>query len=359
MKIDRKLIRSLYLESIRRSRQAANKLLNDQDLKGARDDLDWVNTTSNLIAIAKKQHRLRLSVIIASACLVIAGLLWSLHIPSTQIALEILATDISFTLTDDWSSKQRFLPYSISINNVSMASMPGINYSISNSLKEREETIAIKGRKFSLNEISLVNGARTDLSASPKGLTFFIKNSTVKGEFFIEDAEVKIGTGNKPIALRFEPPETLSFETINAGSDPVRLELTFRDKNQWVIRGFKIKEVEFVTEYPIDSGNFESAIISGKVFLPQTNRMEHLKRGDSLILDGVKSRRVILSKEKNGMLVIYEGYVSGIFAGPRGFENNLMPTYLEFIYHQERLVFFWSAVVFIWGMLWSIRNLFY
>ena len=54
---------------------------------------------------------------------------------------------------------------------------------------------------------------------------------------------------------------------------------------------------------------------------------------------------------------MFEGKVRSASTGPSGFERELQPSLLEYLYHQQRLGFFWAAVSFLWGVLWSARTL--
>ena len=118
MKIDKKTLKSLNVEKALRSKQAAIKLVTDSDLQEVRDDLSWINASSQLIEIAKKQNRLHLSVIVAFVCLAIASLSWSVNIPSTPITFEVQTSKITVTLSDNWSSRQRFFPERAFVNKV-------------------------------------------------------------------------------------------------------------------------------------------------------------------------------------------------------------------------------------------------
>lgn len=357
MKIDKKTLKSLNVEKMRRSKQAAINMLTDGNPKDVKDDLNWIKAYSQIIDIGKNQNRLRLSVIVALACLTIASLSWSVNIPSTFISFELQTSNVTILLNDNWSSRQPFYPESAFVNKVVNVEMPWFD-DLNNKDSDTEEmTIEVKGNKFSVEDISLSSGAKVDLSSTGHNLIFRIKDSTVMGEILIEQAYIKIGKETNNFALKDDPPETLSFQTSESSAYPVNLGLIFNDQNLWTIRGIKLKEASFSIEYPIDTGNFESAILFGKVILPHTNKTVDLLRGDNLIIEDIKSRRFVLTKADNGILVTFEGSVSNIHAGPSGYEKNLMPTYLDFIYHQKRLVFFWSIVGFLWGLFWSVRNL--
>ena len=78
--------------------------------------------------------------------------------------------------------------------------------------------------------------------------------------------------------------------------------------------------------------------------------------GDQLIASGVHSTRFEIASDKHGFKIIFQGTVKEIKAGPSGFEQDLLPTWLEYLYHQEQLAFFWSVIVFLWGVFWGLRN---
>lgn len=78
--------------------------------------------------------------------------------------------------------------------------------------------------------------------------------------------------------------------------------------------------------------------------------------GDQLIVSGVNSTLLEIASDELGFKIIFQGTIKEIKAGPSGFEQNLMPTWLEYLYHHEQLAFFWSVVVFLWGLFWGLRN---
>lgn len=116
--------------------------------------------------------------------------------------------------------------------------------------------------------------------------------------------------------------------------------------------------IGFVEEFPPGSGNMESVIGSGELTLLETDRKVILSALDHLTLGKAKSRRLELSKADNGLRVqaIFEGSVSKVLVGTEDFSDNLTPTYLQYLYHQQGLKLFWGALVFLMGIMWRIRS---
>ena len=358
MKIDRDNIRALKLEYFRRSKDAAQKLIEDGNLEGAKADLEWIETSSYLIAITEKSNRARLSVIIAFVCLLTAGLTWSLHVNTTQVSFEVVTKNVSLTLSESWTSRCKFTPDSVHVNNVENLNAPGLKLPIIRDSQKELTTISLEGKKISVQGLHLSSGAKVELNSADGKHNLFVKNSSLKGEFYVEEASLKIETADKSnkIPINAEPPETIDFATAKTSADPVLFELVLGGKNKWQIYGFKVTDINFLEENPPGSGNFESVILSGKVKLPEFGQVENLRKWDRLTLKGVQSRRIELSNVKNEIHIFFEGTASEILVGPKAFEKNLTPTYLEYFYHQKRLAFFWSIVLFLWGMLWSVKN---
>jgi hypothetical protein len=80
-----------------------------------------------------------------------------------------------------------------------------------------------------------------------------------------------------------------------------------------------------------------------------------MRPGEWLKLEALSGRLTQLNIGEK-IKIQFEGRAKAIQIGPQGFERNLEPNWLTYLYNQEKLVFIWSAFLFIWGILWSIRK---
>jgi hypothetical protein len=119
-----------------------------------------------------------------------------------------------------------------------------------------------------------------------------------------------------------------------------------------------VQALSFFRENISEPGSvfFESAISSGRINIHDVSGHETLNEGDRLIMEGVEGRLLKISHGSEINLV-FEGAVEKLLLGPKGFEKNLSPSFLEYLYVRKPLAFFWGAVVFLWGVLWRVRKL--
>ncbi len=77
---------------------------------------------------------------------------------------------------------------------------------------------------------------------------------------------------------------------------------------------------------------------------------------DRLSMEGVRGH-VSEIRFADGLDLDFVGEVGRIEVGPLGFEANLSPTLLEYLYHNSRAALLLSGLVFSWGLLWGTRRL--
>ena len=357
MKIDKNIANRLNLERTRRIRDAAQILLEKGDVEGAKETLKWVEVSSQLLAATQRPAARPIwSVIIALFCLLIAGLAWTLHISTTKISLEISTYNASLKLGKNWSARHQFTTNLLYINNVAELNAPGLK--LHSTIEQGEDPFAMElsGKGIIVTELVLKEDTNVEFTSNSDKLTLFAKGPPIIGELTVNYANLVLEKGGQTIekSVDVKFPETIRFRTAQTGAEPVRFELS--SNNDWRLRRLRAREMGFLEEYPPGSGIFESGIRSGQVRLLETDVTENLREADRLILEGVKTKRLEIRKADHNVRIFFEGSVTKILVGPPDLEKNLAPTFLEYIYHQKRLAFFWSAVVFLWGLFWSIKN---
>jgi hypothetical protein len=98
-------------------------------------------------------------------------------------------------------------------------------------------------------------------------------------------------------------------------------------------------------------------VLQGDLVLLLNEKSQALLEGDHITFEGFESERLVIRPENGVLNISIEGQADQISAGPKGYEKNLAPTLLEYLYYQQQLALFWSAVLFLWGLFWSLRNL--
>jgi hypothetical protein len=355
--MDEKAMEQMNSERIRRIDEASRKLLSN-DLDGAKSDLAWMEISSKLAAAGQKKSHVLLPIILTGiVCILLVGFAWTIRRPWVQVSVEVVTANVSMTLSKDWIARHSFASDKVFINNLMEISAPGLNLSKKSDPGKEQMSLELKGKDIIISKLTLAADSEIELTLQGDIFKLFVKGSSMSGEFFVRQAAVSLDAGDETIErdADFEVPETISFKTAKTIADPVRLE--FIPKGDWQARSLQVQEIDFSEEITPGSGISESALISGKIALPQIKYSEDLRGGDSLIIKNIKKfRRLEISKGDKGIKVFFEGAVSKIFSGPKGFEKNLTPNWLEYLYHQERLTVFWGASVFLFGLLWKVRN---
>ncbi len=355
--MDEKTIEQMNSERIRRIEEASRKLLSN-DLEGAKAELAWMEMSSKLAAAGQKKSHVLLPIILTGiVCILLVGFAWTIRRPWVQVSVDIVTANASMTVSKDWLARHSFASDKVFINNLMEISAPGLNLSKKADPEKEQMSLELKGKDIIINKLTLAADSEIEITSQAEMLKLFVKGSSMSGEFFVRQAAVSLDAGDETIekSVNFEVPETISFKTGKTVADPVRIE--FIPKGDWQIRSLQIREIDFSEEITPGSGIFEPALISGKITLPQTKYSEDLREGDSLIMKNIKKfRRLEISKGNKGIKVFFEGSVVKIFTGPKDFEKNLTPNWLEYLYHQERLTVFWGASVFLFGLLWKVRS---
>lgn len=141
------------------------------------------------------------------------------------------------------------------------------------------------------------------------------------------------GTGAIPILISGIPIDTVIFNNI------------------------QIKQLGFTRRAPVGSGSekFISTVNSGTIWLNEVSEKFTLNMEDFISLS-IKEGRIIQTKIMENINLYFEGIVNDIKIGPENDQRSIMPTWLEYLYTNQRLAFFWGAIIFIWSLLWGIKN---
>lgn len=330
-------IRGLHRERLSKI-DSASRNLREGKLEDAERDLKWIESSSRVLTfmgIGKKCF-----VVI---CALLVLLAYTLRLPSARISFKIESENLSLILAENWTSDSPLISDRIFVNNLLEVSASGLNLPDKVYPAENAVEMDLQGKNINLNELVLLAGAKIEFNTQGDVLRLFVKGAPLAGQIYAQNADLVLETQEGRIEKRVysEIPETISFRSAKTAADPVRFDLS--TGNNWQLRGLIFQKIGFLEESPPGSGHFLSAIHSGEVILPQTGASYKLGKGDSLILEGAEIRRMEISKAGSRMEIFFEGIVKKVSAGTRGIEEDITPTVLKWIYHQQRVAFFWIA----------------
>lgn len=345
-------IADLQKEINRRVKIASESLLQN-DVPGAKENIEWIDTATDLIAKSKKKSN---TIIWAASVGLISiffiGIGFSLRIPTTNLSIDIITRGIRFKLTEDWVLNNRFLVSELAITNLREVSARGANINV---VKNQSFDLNVKGENIIVDKLMFSSNATIRIQSEDKGYAFIVNNDTLVTDIQVGKAHVNIDNGLLlDTALNFEIPELFHITSFASKAIPIEIKLV--DTTGWIFRDMLISDIEFMEESTPGSGNFISSIISGKVRVLEVDQEIQLQQGDWLLLKNLVNRRIQLTKSIAGIFIHIEGEVSQAKAGSELFEKKINPTIVEYLYHAKSFAFFWSAIVFMCSFIWSLKN---
>ncbi|HEV2955314.1 MAG TPA: hypothetical protein VGX95_04285 [Xanthobacteraceae bacterium] len=339
---------------------AAEKALAGQPVT---DDLARLKEYEQLIDLARRPTRTNLiaAAAVGAACLLIAGFAWAWRVP-TKVHGTITADAITFRLADawHWSGNWRLSDGLFRIDEVEELTLPP-ELSAQPELRGRAWLDVERGQP-ALSDLELDAHGTLGLLRNPTGtIHLLIAKAALRGHAQISGAPV-LSAGEmpaQPASLRtsqWEIPGIIGFYDSGQRSIPARIELSAKDSIVW--RNIPIDRLSFVQEAGAGEGpTFISGIRSGTLTVSETDEKFTLREKDHLSLDLAWGIIQELELGSDVLRISFEAQARKVSSGVTGLEVDLAPTLLSYIYHQQRLGFFWGFVGVLWGALWSARQL--
>jgi hypothetical protein len=344
------------------AKAAAEKALAGEPIA---DELARLKEYEALIQLsrASKRNSLIAAGIVGTFCLLLAGLAWAVRIPSTNLHVTIVTNALTIGLTEpwQWSGHWQLGDSVFRLDEMSEINLP----------PELSSVQELKGRAWL--DIAKGSVALSDLELGSRGIFTFLRNSSAAINILSFNAPLKgqlqifgspaVSAGEAPsrsTALQtphLEVPLTILFYGDGHPRIPARIRLNAKDKITW--RNIAISKLSFFRE---ESGADEgsvcvSGIESGTVTIGETGEKAELQARDQLYLESFTGIVQELELGPDALRLSFKGRAKKVSVGVTGFEENLAPTWLSYLYHQERLGFLWGAVAFLWGIIWSGREL--
>ena len=208
-----------------------------------------------------------LVLIVALACLIIAGLLWYVRLPKIHVSLRVQSDAATFQLKKPWRPTNSYAVDKLRIERLNQVFAPALEMTIDNALEEA--WLEVEGTNVVLQKLDFGQDGMLELIPKSGRFEIFYRGSHFKGEVAVSgSSSVSAGEnlnrkGNLKINEDFKIPESIQFNTSNSGMVPTLIkiypqgELTFQD--------IYVQAMSFFHERISEPGSkfFESAIHSG------------------------------------------------------------------------------------------------
>jgi hypothetical protein len=342
--------------------EVVRRLLDGDEASSVRPDLEEIDVYSRLIAArppSRKSHW-TLPASVALICIVAAGILWSLKIPRTNVSMTVDTDSLSATLGKPWRTDDAFHSPLMHFERLSTIQAPNLGLAIDQGAGDA--WFELNGGQIDLQTLEIDKGAMVEFNADRDELEIYASGGRLTGRITVT-GNVRVTAGpragetsvNSPYQI--DIPETVEFAVNRPQSVPTQL--TVHSPKPWSLGRLQATGLSFAREELKGAGerSLTSGLKSGTARFADTAwPVLDLREGDLLTMHPTKSA-VLEARGADGVIhMTVNGAVSGFRVGDSTTGMELAPSYLEYLYNKKSLAFFWSAIVFLWGFIWSVRN---
>ena len=360
----RELLKRLELKKDKKVKEAAKKLLESDTVDYELDSkIGWIEASVKVLENTKSRplSGLITAAVIVFLCLLAGGMLWVIRIPQVNVAVSIACETLNVQLMEKWVLEESIEIDYIRVENIQSIDAPGLGINIDSLNAPEYHKIEAKGNNVVLEKLTLGENGSVEIEMMPKQLVISLKETEMHGAFAITDTNTVTINGRKnEKGKNLNYPESIEFNVLGKGKIPTNIILGLKIPVEIPLEfnQMKVKKIDFLKETMSNTGNhlFESSISGGEVKLFDVPMTEKIFKKDLVSFDVSHLEHLNISF-KDQLYIYFDGKVSHLKIGPKGYERRLAPTYLEYLYHKKRLSFFWSAVLFFWGILWGVHRL--
>lgn len=341
---------------------ATAEVLNDPDADISAE-LSRIKTYERLLAVdnSRPGRRRMLAVVIGITCVTMVGLAQIVRMPTARITLAVDAQSVSFNLAKDWEWDE-------SVGNLKQIRLDGFDKvelptSIPRDLSAAsDDMVNFANGKLTFSSLKVKDGGEVTLDADEHAVDLFVRGATVNGEIAMQGpVEVEMRSNDIGSEARLATPdfmfaELVPFEATPTGAVPVQIRL--EGGSDISVQNVPIQTLSFAKERTSGAldRRFESTISSGNLNITETRNKMTLGRGDHVEIGEAVDARLVEMAVGDGISIAFEGKVGILRLVQAGTATDLRPTVLEYTYHNERLIFLWSALGVLWGFVWSVRR---
>ncbi|MEA2417265.1 MAG: hypothetical protein QOI58_3922 [Thermoanaerobaculia bacterium] len=342
------------------------RLLDGVEARELRPEIEEIDAYSRLLSARppKKEGRSwLLPAVVAVVCIVVAGILWSLKIPRTNISMTVDTDSVTATLAKQWRIDGAFHSKVMHFERVSKINAPNLGLAIDQSSGDAWfELDTSKGGQVDLQTLVVEKNGTVEISTDADEVDLYASKAQITGKITVT-GKVKVTAGPRAGETTVDGtydidiPETVEFAVSKPQTVPSQL--TVHQPAPWSLGRPQAASLSFVREELKGTGERQtiSGIKSGTARFNDTNwPVLELREGDLLTMPNT-SEAVLDAKGDKGLIhMTVNGAVSALRVGDSTTKTEIAPSYLEYLYNKKSLAFFWSAIVFLWGLIWSVRN---
>jgi len=311
-------------------------------------------------------------VVLAVICLVIATLLAAISRGKFFVTVDLETDALVAVVEKNWRFDGKIQASRISAYNLDRIEAPGLMLYLES--PHRGAFLDASGGHVTLEDLELrllpaglssstlpVRPGRFEIQLESGQAHIFVSHCSVLGRLRLDQAmQLQAGDSGATGGASFQKKKVLVFpeplELWSAARGEIPVQILISPSATWNMHDLKVRRLHFSRERLREAGaiSFESAISKGAIYLREIKKSIELRLRDQISIAVVETESLDVEMGKT-MKIHFSGWVKSVLAGPHGFEDELAPSWLEYIYHQEPWAIFWAAIVFLWSLGWGIK----
>ncbi len=335
---------------ISRKLKEAEDFLQKENLEEAKKNLQWIDLAENIFLLKKRKSNLISGIVVGISCAVLIGLSLLIKIPETSISFDVETNVVSFINSYNFKYQEP--------NNIQYFKIDKVDYLNIDLTKYKSETsfaVNVSGEKFHLSELNFPKESTLHFEKYINQLVIFINGNPITGILEMRNGKIEYNSHiidkNNPDFL----PNT-RIEFISKNMDTNEVAMINMVSNDFNFKISDIKNIEFIDEIESNKGEKKSVILNGSIFINELDKKFHLVNGDSLIIKIKNGENIVVKEIENCLKVHFKGTVKKIGIKRQNRLYDLKPSLLEYLIKNERVAFIWGSLIFIWGVIWSIKK---
>ena len=291
------------------------------------------------------------------------------HVASTEIKLELLVSELNFTLPQQQVVTNIMKLSSIGASGLEDVQVPGVRAQPEGETEASSSAVLLSADSASgqPGTISL------DALSLPAGMRIGIRHTDVAGEY-------RFSLQGKPLALPVQvngsikmilppnPPGVLNFTSpglvkLQSGKDGVNLDVNFQRASNRIFPGViaadSISLLRIDENYDDDNSTVRtvSTILSGTMFFESLDgKKQALLPGQQIQFKKSHGSINILELFNDHISVSFVGTVNGMTSGEINNRKTLMPTYLEWLNSRVNLTLFVVVILLVLVIIFAWRR---
>jgi hypothetical protein len=373
---DRKDLRARLCTALHdRSVTAANKALSAEPFDSELKEMAAIKSLLDFLP-APKGTQFYVAGTFAGVCVLVVAILWTVHWPTVRVQVTVRSDSLTWQVKDqyDWSGRWNLGSSLVRLQEMSKVRLPP-ELSPSGDLGERA-WLDLEGGNFELTRLVSAPGqtapghgvsmsekepGSVELKFRSGAIELRSSSGAFDGELAVSGMpRVAAGHSAEPAAsvdgpVQLDVPVSVAFHHSGHGGAPAVL--AFSPRESLMLRDIHVTGINFLTQADAGTSSFRSGIRGGTLVIVDTGETVSLAKASRLDLANATGLIGELTIDSEGLTVTFDGDVTDARLGPLGYQRELMPTILEYLYHQQKFGFLFTAASFVWSLLWSGRQL--